>query len=447
MIIQQFEDKGLAHFGYAILDESAKKVVLIDPARDPKPYYEFAEKNQAKITNVIETHPHADFVSSHYEISQETGASIHVSKLLGAEYPHQSFDEGDQLNFSEFNLKCLHTPGHSPDSICILLESEGKNKAIFTGDTLFIGDCGRPDLRESVGNIRAKREELAKQMYHSLHEKLTKLEDNVLVYPAHGAGSLCGKALCDANSSTIGAEKIGNWSMKPMPEADFVTELTSDQPFIPKYFVFDVNTNKKGAEHFAKNISAVKRAKFDAKTKLESKIIIIDARPQAKFNAGHLPNSINLQNGGKFETWLGSIVSSDEKYYLMAETEKELEDLIIKTSKIGYEKGIETAFVMESLAGQTSLNLDLEHFRNNPNLYTIVDIRNENEVKQDGKKFANAINIPLPELRERANELPLNQAIMVHCAGGYRSAAGQSILANILPNIQVFDLSENIKSF
>lgn len=189
-IIKQFEDKALSHFSYAIISQN--KMVLIDPARDPKPYYNFATANNATITGVIETHPHADFVSSHLEIHQTTGASIYVSKLVGAAYNHIAFDSGNVIALGNIILKSINTPGHSPDSISIILEEAKKNIAVFTGDTLFIGDCGRPDLRENAGNITATRNELAKDMYHSLREKLLILNEDVLVYPAHGAGSLCG---------------------------------------------------------------------------------------------------------------------------------------------------------------------------------------------------------------------------------------------------------------
>ena len=189
MIVHQFYDKGLAHASYAIIGEN--KMAVIDPERNPEPYYEFAKKHNATITVVIETHPHADFISSHSEIAKTTGATIYVSKLLGAEYPHKTFDNGDEIKLGNVSLKALNTPGHSPDSISILLIDEGgKEYALFTGDTLFVGDVGRPDLRENVGNIAATRVELAKAMYNTTRKILLPLNDDILVYPAHGPGSL-----------------------------------------------------------------------------------------------------------------------------------------------------------------------------------------------------------------------------------------------------------------
>src|SRR5690606_25122680 len=244
MEIKQWEDKNLAHFSYAVLSDCEKKIILIDPARNPEQYLTYAKNNDATIVGVIETHPHADFVSSHAEINKLTGAKVYISKLVNAEYPHVEFDEGDSIEIGKIKLSAINTPGHSPDGISILLSHDGKQKAVFTGDTLFIGDCGRPDLREGAGDIKATRESLAKQMYYSLREKLMTLDNEVLVYPAHGAGTLCGKSLSEAQSSTIGAEKMTNWSLQEMSETEFVKNLLADQPFIPAYFPYDVELNK-----------------------------------------------------------------------------------------------------------------------------------------------------------------------------------------------------------
>ncbi len=449
MEIRQFEDKNLAHFAYAIVSNG--EIALIDPARNPQPYYDFAKQQQAKITAVIETHPHADFVSSHLEIYSTTGATIYASKLLGAEYPHQSFDEGDAIVLGNITLKSLNTPGHSPDSISIVaLDENGKEQAVFTGDTLFIGDCGRPDLREKAGAITAARSELAKQMYHSLRNKLMTLPDHVVVYPAHGAGSLCGKGLSEQSRSTIGAEKISNWSLQPMTEESFVKELLTDQPFIPKYFTFDVAMNKKGATAFSTSIAAVAKREpvtcTDCSDSLDPSMILIDTRPQAQFKKTHYKNAINLMNDTKFETWLGSVVNPGEQFYLIAENETVLNQLIERTAKIGYEKQIKLAFVSDFGIAET-IPFDSAMLRGNEEAFTILDIRNDSEVKAK-KIFAKAIHIPLHELRERTNEIPVHKPIVVHCAGGYRSAAGSSLLKSKLKDtVPVYDLSEDVKSF
>lgn len=442
MIIHQFEDKNLAHYSYAIVSKG--QMAVVDPARDPQPYYDFARSQEAKIIAVIETHPHADFISSHLEIQKTTGATIYVSKLLGAEYPHQTFDEGEAIVLGNITLKALNTPGHSPDSISVVLLNEAGNEhSVFTGDTLFIGDCGRPDLRESAGAITAAREDLARQMYHSLRNKLMKLQDRVLVYPAHGAGSLCGKGLSKQNVSTVGAEKMGNWSLAPMTEAQFVKDLLADQPFVPKYFPYAVGINKRGADNFKESISRVKRAEAPQ----DSGITIIDTRPERLFKKSHRKGAINLMRDTKFETWLGSIVNPGEPFYLITESEEALTELIERIARVGYESQIAGVSVVSN-AGPSEMNVfDPELLRKAEHAFTILDIRNPSEVKVS-KIFEHAIHIPLYELRERVGEIPTDRPVVVHCAGGYRSAAGSTIVRSALHgSVPVFDLSEAVKTF
>lgn len=445
MHIEQFEDKPLAHYSYAILSEG--EIALIDPERDPKKYFDFAAQNNARIVAVIETHPHADFISSHAEINRKTGATIFVSQLLSADYPHKTFDDGDSISIGKIKLLSINTPGHSPDSICILaVDENGKPEAVFTGDTLFIGDCGRPDLREKAGALTEKREELARHMYHSLREKLAKLPDDVKVYPSHGAGSLCGKGLSSQNVSTIGTEKATNWSLKEMSEDEFVKELLSNQPFVPKYFTNSVALNKQGAPDFEESVESVSIGAWQPAARDKS-IVIIDTRNESVFKKGYRPNSINLMEGGKFETWLGSIVSPGEKFYLITESEEKGKELIRRIAKIGYESQILTVFIASALDGNNLDALDLANFKKNPDYFTIVDIRNQSEVNE-GKIFENALVIPLPELRERAGEIPTNKPVVVHCAAGYRSAAGVSIIKNVLNgSTKVFDLGEAVNDF
>lgn len=444
MHIIQFEDKNLAHYSYSIISNG--EMAVIDPTRNPQSYYEVARQYDARIFAVIETHPHADFVSSHLEIHKTMGAPIYVSKLLGAEYEHKSFDEGDILKVGKISLKALNTPGHSPDSICIVaIDENGEQKAVFSGDTLFIGDCGRPDLRETAGTITAKRDALAKQMYHSLRNKLMNLPDDVLVYPAHGAGSLCGKGLSDKNVSTIRIEKASNWCLQKMSEEEFVKKLLDNQPFVPKYFSYDVELNKKGAENFSESISKVKISE-----QIPSQFkdyLIIDTRIESEFKKGFLKNSVNLMDDTKFETWLGSIIAPFEKFYLLAKSKDQLQSLIERVAKIGYEGQIELAFVASKINGEIIKDLDIGYFKSSPGDFTVMDIRNPSEIKER-EIFEDSIKIPLYELRKRINEIPVNKPMVVHCEGGYRSAAGTSIIKSLLkPKIDVFDLGEAIKAF
>lgn len=442
MKIEQFYDKGLAHASYAIL--SRNEIILIDPARDPKPYYDFADTHQAKIVGVIETHPHADFVSSHLEIHHTTGATIYVSALLGADYPHQSFDDGDRIEFGEVSLEALNTPGHSPDSISILLiDQNGEEHALFTGDTLFIGDVGRPDLRENVGNIQDKKEALAKKLYHSTREKIMTLPDDVIVYPAHGAGSLCGKNISTDLESTIGREKEQNYALQDMEESAFVDLILADQPWVPKYFQYNVALNKAGAENFEQSIHAA--TAFKRFSDLTDNVLIVDTRKASDFRAGHHPHAINIPDSEKFETWLGSVVDPSESFYLVGYSSEQLHEMMKKTAKIGYEKSV-NGLIWEDTGSQQEKTFDKDAFDAKPNDYTVLDIRNDGEVAA-GKTFGQALHIPLPRLRESADALPVDKPIVVHCAGGLRSAIGASILAKQFDNVTVLDMGETIKNY
>ncbi|HDZ06425.1 hypothetical protein LCGC14_0513190 [marine sediment metagenome] len=441
MNIKQFEYKPLAHFSYAIVSEG--KMAVIDPERNPEQYYVFAKANNAEIVAVIETHPHADFVSSHLEIHKKTGATIYNSEKLGADYPHEYFDEGDSIPLGNITLKAINTPGHSPDSITIIA-TEGNKTVLFTGDTLFIGDVGRPDLREKAGNMKAKREELAEMMYETITSKFTNLPEDAVVYPAHGAGSLCGKNLSDAASSTLGNERMGNWAFKKQSKEEFIDTILDDQPFIPHYFGYDVDMNKTGAEDLK---SSIEKVPFAENTTADG--LIVDMRNEATFKKGHLKGSINIQavsENAKFETWLGSIVKPKDAFTLVIDDKKNKDTLLHRVAKIGYEKLLKKVITISLENLFTSEKLDLADFKNNPDNYTIVDIRNTSEV-EEGKFFDSAISHPLNELRDTADKIPTNKPIVVHCAGGYRSAAGSSILQKKMTGVTVYDLSDDVAQF
>lgn len=442
MDIHQFYDEGLAHASYAIRSDG--QIALVDPARNPQQYLDFAERHHAKIIAVIETHPHADFVSSHLELHHITGATLYTSGLVGATYPHKPFDEGDQIALGSVRLAAINTPGHSPDSICILLfDQQNKPHAVFTGDTLFVGDVGRPDLRERVGNITGEAATLARQLYHSTREKLMRLPATVVVYPAHGPGSLCGKNMGDARYSTIGNEINSNYALQPMDEDAFVTLIMEQQPFVPRYFEYDVMLNKEGAPAFQASINAIP-ALTDLSTS-DTDVLVVDGRPQVLFQSGHLPGAINIPDGLRFETWLGSIVNPGEAFYLLAGDDQQLQVLVEKAAKIGYEQQV-VGMNVTSGGPVLAAPFDEGHFTKNQHNYTIVDIRNSEEVAAR-PVFAKSIPIPLPELRAQAAKLPTDKPIVVHCAGGYRSAIGASIIAAALPDATVIDMGVRIHDF
>lgn len=441
MKIKQFEYKPLAHYSYAIVSNG--EMAVIDPERDPKEYYAFAKANDAKIIAVIETHPHADFVSSHLEIMKETGATIYNSEKLGADYPHTCFDDGNSIKLGNAELKALNTPGHSPDSITIVA-TEGNDTALFTGDTLFIGDVGRPDLREKAGNMKAKREELAGMMYDTVTTKFNDFPDDAVVYPAHGAGSLCGKNLSDAASSTLGDERSGNWAFKKQSKEDFMATILDGQPFIPSYFGFNVDINKTGAESLEPAINRVPFKKEATATGL-----IVDMRDEATFKKGHLSGSINIQavsENAKFETWLGAIIEPEEAFTLVIDSENSKEYMLNRVAKIGYEKQLKEIITLSNENLIKTEALDLKDFKANPDNYTIIDIRNTGELEEE-TFFESAKSHPLNELRDSASSIPTTKPIVVHCAGGYRSAAGSSILERQLQGAVVYDLSEAINDF
>lgn len=445
MNIKQFEYKPLSHFSYAIISEN--KMALVDPERDPSQYYAYAEAHNATIVAVFETHPHADFVSSHLQIYKETGAMIYASAKTGADYPHQAFDDGAKVTMGGITFEALNTPGHSPDSITIVA-TEGNATALFTGDTLFVGDVGRPDLREKVGHMHAKRQELASAMYHTIQHTMLSLPDDALVYPAHGAGSLCGKGMsADATSSTLGNERHSNWAFKKQTEQQFVAHLLDGQPFIPHYFGFNVDGNKSGAQNLRESLGSISLRLYV--THLVSDALIVDVRDEASFKKGHLRGSINIMATSptsKFETWLGSILKPEEKFYIVAASAEEGYAMCDRAAKIGYEVNIKGVLTLSSQTLETSQAFHINDFKANTDNYTIVDIRNDSEVAE-GKIFKDAIAIPLHQLREKAVTIPTHKPIVVHCAAGYRSAAGSSILERELQNVTVLDLSDHIKDF
>lgn len=441
MEIKQFEYKALAHYSYAI--ESQGEIVIIDPERDPSQYYAYAQEKGSRIRAVIETHPHADFISSHLQIHNEAGAEIYTSTYAKALYPHNKLEDGDTLKVGSVVLKAIHTPGHSPDSISIVA-MDGDDTALFTGDTLFVGDVGRPDLREDAENKGSKRQELAAQMYHTIQNAFNDLPVHTRVYPAHGEGSLCGKDLGSDSSSTLGKERKENWAFQNHSKDEFIERLLNDLPFIPHYFGWNVDLNNAGAD----NVRLAK-GKIPYRFGSSADGLLIDSRKNSEFRKGHLKGSINIQAASEdapFETWLGAIVRPTEIFYLVVPNPHAIDTILARVTKIGYEKNLKALITPSREEVQDSRDLDLNHFRENTDAYSIVDVRNENEV-QEGKYFPNAIAIPLHSLRERTDEVPTGKPIVVHCSGGFRSAAGSSILMKAYPEVKIYDLGEKVEQF
>lgn len=437
-IVHQFTDAHLAQYGYLI--ESGKEAAAIDPARDIRPILAMLEEKGLTLKAIIETHPHADFVSGHLELHEQTGALIHISTLLGAAYDHVGFDNGDSIPLGTVTLESLHTPGHSPDSISILVRDEnGKEQALFSGDTLFVGDVGRPDLREKAGNIQAKREELAGMMYDTVQNILKPLQDSVIVYPAHGAGTLCGKALRDAPSSTIGEERSSNPAFREMSKKEFVAFLTEGQPMIPQYFGYDVALNRNGAPNLLASLSHIPTL-----VDVPAQALVIDTRDAKHYNAGHVRGAFHIAESGlKFETWIGTIVRPNERFVLVVQDEDAHSSVLQRIAKIGYESNVDGVIVGD-VGSETAHAIDIDTFLSHAGDYIIVDVRQTYE-NEKNPLFSHALNIPLNELRDRTADIPTDKPIAVHCAGGYRSMVAESILSSAL-GIPVFDIGENVRT-
>ena len=307
---------------------------------------------------------------------------------------------------------------------------------------------GRPDLREKSGNQTAKRQDLAKAMFKTITTQFDEQPDSALVYPAHGAGSLCGKGMsADQTWSTLGEQRETNWAFKTQTEESFINHLLDSQPFIPHYFGYNVDLNKNGAPILRNAVADIPFSLFEAAE--DGDALVIDTRDETHFKKGHKRNSFNimaLKPEHKFETWLGAIVQPEEEFSVVVANTAHAHEVLDRIAKIGYESQVKRVITLESNFGIKQDPIDLKAFKENPEAFTVVDISNASET-ENGKFFDHALTIPLPELRERISEIPLSKPIVVHCAGGYRSAAGSSILDDALPKVQVFDLGENIKDF
>jgi hydroxyacylglutathione hydrolase len=441
--VEQFEDKGLAHFSYAVM--AGGKIIIIDPQRNPQVYYDYAQKNHAEIVGIIETHPHADFVSSHLEMHQRLNVPIYTSSLTKSGYPLTAFDEGAVINLSgHVGLRSLFTPGHAPDHIAAVLFENAADKVVFSGDSLFLGDVGRPDLLDYSKESDRQRKNLAALMYDTIHEKFAKLNDEVIVYPSHGAGSLCGKSIRKAASSTIGYEKQTNYAFEKRTKAEFVNLLLSDQPFIPKYFAYDVRLNHQGAPEFKSSLAKINYLPKNYQPEASS--LIVDTRPAAMFRSSYLHNAINIQGSGQLETWLGTLVAPESKFYIVAGDGQALQAAITKSAAIGYEANIQGAFVYDATNGNEWKAFDTRSFDPAENKYTYIDVRTTKEVKQQAI-FNNSVHIPLQELMDRLSEIPAGKPLLVYCASGYRSATAGSILKKYLPSAQVYDLGAAVGQY
>ena len=434
---KQFYLACLAHASYLIGADG--EAAVVDPQRDVDQYLAEAEANGLQIKYVIETHLHADFVSGHGELAARTGAEIVIGERAGATFPHRAARDGDELQIGRVTLRLIETPGHTPEGISVLVIDQSVSdqpRKVLTGDTLFIGDVGRPDLAGAKGYTP---ETMAAMLYDTLHEKLLKLDDAVEVYPAHGAGSMCGRNLSKETSSTIGQQRSLNYALAPMSKDEFVRMMTSDLPEQPAYFSRDAEINRAGASALADltrpaALSPEEVAAFAA----QSGNVVLDVRPAADYGAGHVPGSINIGLGGQFATWAGSLILLTAPVVLVAADEQQIDEAVMRLARVGIEnvKGYLSGGISAwRQAGQEVAIIpqisvaELREMIGAESAPQVVDVRRPAEY--EGGHVPRAVAAPLSHLERTLAGLPLDptRPTAVICAGGYRSSAACGLLA------------------
>ncbi len=437
MIFKQFYLPCLAHASYMIGDEATGTAAVVDPQRDTDQYIAFAAEHALKIKHVFLTHLHADFVAGHLELRDRVGATIYLGAAAKAAYAFTPLRNGDFLEFGRVRLKILETPGHTPESISILIydlnTSDTQPHAVLTGDTLFIGDVGRPDLRAALGWSAT---ELGSLLFDSLHSKLLALPDQSLVYPAHGAGSLCGKAISKETVSTLGEQRRLNYALQSMSKEAFIQIVTADQPEAPPYFTYDAVLNSEERptldEALAREMNPLT---LDAVLALQADgAQILDTRDPDEFAAAHLAGSINIGLGGQYATWAGTVLDRTHPIVIIADPGRENESAV-RLGRIGFdhvagylqnglhslESRPEKVAFIERLSAQFAAELLSS---SQPPL--AIDVRAPREREQ--KHIGGSLGIPLNRLVENLETLPKNRPLLVYCAGGYRSSIAASLL-------------------
>jgi glyoxylase-like metal-dependent hydrolase (beta-lactamase superfamily II)/rhodanese-related sulfurtransferase len=430
--IKRFYLACLAHASYLVHDGS--EAAVIDPQRDVDLYIEEAQQLGLRIRWVIETHLHADFVSGHYELASRTGATICLGAGSGALFDHRALSDGDELPLGDSTLRILSTPGHTEESICIVAHDAGATepRAVFTGDTLFIGDVGRPDLSPTK-----TPQELAAMLFDSLHKKLLTLPDETLVYPAHGAGSLCGRQMSSDDSSTIGRERRLNYALQPRDRDQFVSLLTAEMPPRPGYFQKEVARNRAGAVPI-EMLEPLHALTSDALLDMQSRgAVVLDTRPTVQFAAAHIPGSMNIGLSGQFASWAARVLGIESTVVLVAEDDAALEQSRVRLARVGLENV--AGYLEGGILGWINADKPIQSFdqisvqdladsiSSDPGAWIVIDVRETSERSLAGS-IPHSLSIPLPDLPKRISEISPGANVAVHCKGGYRSAIAASLL-------------------
>jgi hydroxyacylglutathione hydrolase len=432
MYFEQFYLTCLSHASYMLGSEGIAAVV--DPQRDVEIYLEEAAKNGFTIQYVIETHLHADFVSGHHELAERTGAKIYLGAQAGAKFPHIPIHDGEELTFGKCHLKFLETPGHTIESISVVvtdLEKPSHPLAVLTGDTLFIGDVGRPDLSGDM-----TPQQLAGLLYDSLHGKLLQLPDDVRVYPAHGAGSLCGRQMSSERSSTIGKEKATNYALRPGSRADFVKLLTAELPERPGYFALDVEINRSGASTLRELPPLPALPPGEVLARKNAGAIILDTRSALDFGAAHVPGSIQVGLAGQYASWAAIVLGLDQEIVLVSEDHQKADESRLRLTRVGIEKV--TGYLEDGIAGWSRAGFPIEQtsqisaeqlhqlMLEDRDGVQVIDVRRSAEWQAG--HVDHALYRPLDRLAATMKDLDKSKPVAVYCKGGYRSAIAASVL-------------------
>jgi hydroxyacylglutathione hydrolase len=430
MYFEQFYLGCLAHASYMLASEG--EAVVVDPQRDVEMYLKAASDHGVTIRHIFETHLHADFVSGHKELAARTGAKIYMGAHAGAAFPHIPVHDGFVLPFGKASIRVLETPGHTSESICLVVTDEEKSQtpwAVLTGDTLFIGDVGRPDL--SPGHTPAQ---LAGMLYDSLHSKLMKLADSVLVYPAHGAGSLCGKNMRAEKSSTIGTERLTNYALQIKSREEFIAQLTANLPSRPEYFLQDAEINRTGAAALSDLPPLRAISPAELKAMLDDGELALDVRPGEEFAAAHVPGSVNIALSGQFATWAGTVLGLAVHPILIAASAEQVEEARVRLARVGIEVlpgyldgGVaawkQTGFSVATLPQISASELNQRlHSRD----VQVLDVRRAPE--WEAAHIEQATWWPLDNFKVSPPEMDRDLPIAVHCKSGYRSMIASSLL-------------------
>src|SRR5262245_16868950 len=436
MLLHQFYLNCLAHASYVIGDEGSRIAAVVDPQRDIDQYLAFAEQHGLRIAHVFLTHLHADFIAGHLELRDRAGATIYLGAAAKAEYTFTPLEDGDRVEFGDVRMQAIETPGHTPESISIavydLARSDTEPHAVLTGDTLFVGDVGRPDLRAALGWSAA---DLGNLLYDSLQQKLLPLPDSSLVYPAHGAGSLCGKAISKETVSTIGEQRRSNYALQPMTKSAFVDLVTADQPDAPPYFTYDAVLNSKERptldEALAREVNPLTLDQLLALQSVGAQIL--DTRDPNEFAAAHLAGSLNVGLGGQYATWAGTVLSREKPIVVIADPGREQESAV-RLGRIGFDhivgylqdglRSLESRPDLTATTERLSAPVAAERLASGEPV--AVDVRAPRE--RDLKAITGSVSVPLNHLIERVQELPKDRPLIVFCAGGYRSSIAASLL-------------------